>query len=189
MINARQATRLVSCPTFNPMPFRHSDEFGDWLDLTKIKLGRWNPGLFRNVTSSDVPVTGSRWDRTPVRVAWMAVPYFYRKIGGWQKQGTPGQRRRAAAREYPNPHTQPRCVSPPGSRLVLQPGLVADDTIIKNGHAMWRRKAQRAIATCAICLGGPLMDELEPRLGSSSPQAGPAFSQDPSAKPTVIYRS
>ena len=24
-------------------------------------------------------------------------------------------------------HTQPRCVSPPGSRLVLQPGLVAND--------------------------------------------------------------
>ena len=65
MIDARQATRLVSCPSFDPMPFRHSDEFSDWLVLSKIKIGRWNPGLFRDVTPSDVSLPESRWDRAP----------------------------------------------------------------------------------------------------------------------------
>ena len=37
-------------------------------------------------------------------------------------------------------------------------------------------------------LMGGVMDALEPRLGSSSPQAGPAFSQDPSAKTDRFYR-
>ena len=56
------------------MPFRHSDEFSDWLDLTKIQLGRWNPGLFRNATPSDVPSRESRWDQAPATPSASGTP-------------------------------------------------------------------------------------------------------------------
>ena len=56
------------------MPFRHSDKFSDWLDLTKIQLGRWNPGLFRNATPSDVPSRESRWDQAPATPSASGTP-------------------------------------------------------------------------------------------------------------------
>ena len=59
------ARRLVSCPNFDPMPHRHSEEFDYWLSLTKIKIGRWRPGLFRSIHPNDVSVPSSRWDRPP----------------------------------------------------------------------------------------------------------------------------
>ena len=63
MLSRRDASRLRVCPRFTPMPFRLTEEFGDWLTLTKLTIGKWEPGLFRSTSLSDVSVRTSRFDQ------------------------------------------------------------------------------------------------------------------------------
>ena len=63
MLSTRDASRLRACPRFTPMPFRFTEAFGDWLTLSKLTIGKWEPGLFRSTSLSDVSASTSRWDR------------------------------------------------------------------------------------------------------------------------------
>ena len=62
MLSRRDASRLRACPSFTPMPSRWTAKnFTNWLTITKLSIGKWQPGLFRTSSSNDSSRT-SRWD-------------------------------------------------------------------------------------------------------------------------------
>ena len=57
-LTAKRASHIRHCPSFNPMPSRFTEKFTDYLDGVKLKLARWQSGLYRESLNLPFAIAG-----------------------------------------------------------------------------------------------------------------------------------